>query len=134
VPGRQLYMIQSLKLILTIAWNPSGFHVLDIFRKREKFNIGYDMSAILQPLVAWHQAEVTWPEPKLIAHVDDAKPHTVKVTLTFCEQNSLKMAFIPSCSLDLVSSNLFLFGNINKLLARQSFAGLDELLEALLEI
>jgi hypothetical protein len=69
----------------------------------------------------------------LIADAEDAKPHAGKLTLTFCEQNSLKITLNPFYSPDLISSD-FLFGNIKRLLARESFASLDELLEAFLGI
>jgi hypothetical protein len=52
VPGKELYMIQSPKFILIIAWNPSGFHVVDVLPKEQKLNTEYYMSAILQSFVA----------------------------------------------------------------------------------
>jgi hypothetical protein len=53
VPERERYLIQSPEFMLIIAWNPSGFYVVDVLQKGQKFNAGYDVSAILEPLVAW---------------------------------------------------------------------------------
>jgi hypothetical protein len=33
VPVRERYTIQSRKFMVTIAWNPSGFHVVNAFPK-----------------------------------------------------------------------------------------------------
>jgi hypothetical protein len=75
--------------MLTIAWNPSGFHVIDVLSKGQKFNTGCYISAIFEPLVAWRKAQASSPK-KLIVHGDNANPHTAKVTRKFFEQNFLK--------------------------------------------
>jgi hypothetical protein len=110
-------MIQSPKFILIIAWNPSGFHVVDVLPKEQKLNTEYYTSVILQPFVAWRQAQVIGPERKFIIHADDPKHRTAKVRLTFFEQNSLKMALYPLYSPDIATYDFFLFENVKKLLA-----------------
>jgi hypothetical protein len=105
-----------------------------VLPKEQKLNTEYYMSAILQSFVAWRQTHVIGLERKLIVHADDPKFHTAKARLTFFEQNSLKMALYPLYSPDLATYDFFLFENVKKLLAWQSFADLDELFEALLEI
>jgi hypothetical protein len=39
--------------------------------------------AIFEPLVAWHQAQATGPDRKMIVHANNANLQTAKVTLTF---------------------------------------------------
>jgi hypothetical protein len=46
-PEREIKMINSPKIMLTIVWNPHGFHVIDIFPKGCKFNSNYYISHIL---------------------------------------------------------------------------------------
>jgi hypothetical protein len=42
MPNREWHMIQSPKLmIITVIWNPSGFHIATAFPKGLKFNTGY---------------------------------------------------------------------------------------------
>jgi endo-1,4-beta-D-glucanase Y len=36
--------------MLTIVWNPRGFHLIKVFDKDRKFNTGYYIAEILEPL------------------------------------------------------------------------------------
>jgi hypothetical protein len=54
VPEKERKMIQSPKLMLTIAWNPAGFYVIAFLPKGRKFNAQYYLSQVLDPLVQWH--------------------------------------------------------------------------------
>jgi hypothetical protein len=44
-------MISSEKLVVTIAWNPDGFHVIEVLPKRQKFNTDYGCSSVLTKLL-----------------------------------------------------------------------------------
>jgi hypothetical protein len=57
-------MIQSPEFMLTITWNSSRFHIVDVLPKRQKFNAGYEVSALLEPLATWGQAQGTGPNEK----------------------------------------------------------------------
>jgi hypothetical protein len=74
VSEREWHMIQSPTFILTIAWNLSGFHVVDMLPKVQKFEARYDVSAILEPLVASRHAQATGAKGRLIVHAENAKP------------------------------------------------------------
>jgi hypothetical protein len=41
VTEREPYTVQSKKLMLTVAWNPRGFHLIDVLAKGGKFNAVY---------------------------------------------------------------------------------------------
>jgi hypothetical protein len=41
IPDREWHMIQSPKLMITIAWNPSGFHIVAVLLNGTKFNASY---------------------------------------------------------------------------------------------
>jgi hypothetical protein len=41
VPERERHTVQSAKFMLTIVWNPGGFHLIKVLEKCRKFNTGY---------------------------------------------------------------------------------------------
>jgi hypothetical protein len=58
VPDRERQTLQSPKLMLTIGWNPSGFHIVKSLPKGGKFSEQYDTYNIL-----WlSQIGEDWPE------------------------------------------------------------------------
>jgi hypothetical protein len=50
VPERERHTIQSKKFMLTIVWNPHRFHLIKVLEKDRKFNAGYCIAKILEPL------------------------------------------------------------------------------------
>jgi hypothetical protein len=50
VPERERHTIQSRKFMLTIVWNPRGFHLIKVLEKGRKFNAGYYIAEVLEPL------------------------------------------------------------------------------------
>jgi hypothetical protein len=44
--------------MLTIVWNPRGFHLIKVLEKGRKFNIGHYIAEILEPISALNNAEV----------------------------------------------------------------------------
>jgi hypothetical protein len=53
IPERERHTVQSHKVMLTIVWNPSGFHLVNILPKQFKFNASYDLTQIFDPLSKW---------------------------------------------------------------------------------
>jgi hypothetical protein len=45
------HMIRDRKMMVTIVWNPQGFHLVDALPKGQKFNANYYIDIILQPLL-----------------------------------------------------------------------------------
>jgi hypothetical protein len=90
VPEREHHTVQSEKLILTIAWNLSGFHVINCLSKGIKFNADNSINNILDPLAEWRITRVSRTNRKLLVHADSARPHTAKMSLDFLEQNGMK--------------------------------------------
>jgi hypothetical protein len=76
--------------------------------KDSKFNVHYYASAILQSFADYCVGEIQAIDRKLMVHADNARPHTIKVSLVFIEQNEMKRAARPFYSSHLVPS-LFLF-------------------------
>jgi hypothetical protein len=50
VPERERHMIQYEKVMLTIIWNPTGFHVIDFLSRRAKFKDNHSGTNVLSPL------------------------------------------------------------------------------------
>jgi hypothetical protein len=74
VPERERKMIQSPKLMLTIAWNPAGFHVIAFLPKGCKFNAQYYISEVLDPLVQWHRTRGRGRSNQILTvHADNAR-------------------------------------------------------------
>jgi hypothetical protein len=50
VPDRERQTVQSPKLMLTIVWNPSGFHIVKALPKGWKFSAQYYTNNILRAI------------------------------------------------------------------------------------
>jgi hypothetical protein len=61
-PDRVRHMIGDWKMMVTIVWNPHGFHLVDALPKGQKFNPSYHINTIRQPLL-----ESRSTEPALIS-------------------------------------------------------------------
>jgi hypothetical protein len=63
-PERERHTIQSQKFMLTIVWNPRGFHLIKVLEKGRKFNAGYYITEMSEPLSQWRSIEVAGKERK----------------------------------------------------------------------
>jgi hypothetical protein len=43
--------------MLTIIWNPRGFHLIKVLEEGRKFNACYYIAEILEPLSQWRSIE-----------------------------------------------------------------------------
>jgi histone-lysine N-methyltransferase SETMAR len=116
--------------MLTIVWNPRGFHLINVLEKKRKFKAGYYFAEILEPLSQWRSIEAAGNERKLLVHPDNARPHTAKLSTQYFSENRMKSAPHPPYSPDLAPSEFCLFGYVKKCLADLSFEDADQLLAA----
>jgi hypothetical protein len=79
-PERVKHMIGDRKMMVTIVWNPQGFHFVDTFPKGQKFNANYYIDRILQTLL---ESCSTGHGPDLVIHADNARPHTTQKLSNF---------------------------------------------------
>jgi hypothetical protein len=131
IPERERYTIQSKTFMLTIVWNPCGFHLIKVPEHGRKFNAGYYIAEILESLSQWHSIESAGNERKLLVLAENARPHTVKLLIHYYNENRMKSAPHPPCSPDLAPSDFYLFGYVKICLAGLSFEDADQLLAAL---
>jgi hypothetical protein len=112
IVDRERYTLQSPKFMLTVVWNPIGFHVLKAIPKERKFKAKYFKNDILVAISDWRrQTWGTWPN-KLWVHSDNARPSTAKMSRDYIGLNRMKRAPHPSYSPDSVPSEFFLFGYV----------------------
>jgi hypothetical protein len=95
IPERERRTIQSKKVMLTIVWNPSGCHLINVLPKGFKFNASFYVTLILSLLSDWRRTQVGRTNRKLWVHADNARPHTATVTRQFIQQSAMRRAPIP---------------------------------------
>jgi hypothetical protein len=71
VPDRKRYNIQLPKFMVTIVWNPSGFHVVKAFPKWSKFNAQSDTNNVRGAISDWRRLSGRMQEGKLSLHADN---------------------------------------------------------------
>jgi hypothetical protein len=82
--------------MLTVAWNPSGFHVLTTLPRGLKFNAGYYTTEMLERIKNWLKGQGAGSTRKMIVHADNTKPHTAKLSMDFMDANRMTQAPHPS--------------------------------------
>jgi hypothetical protein len=82
-PERPRHTIQDSKMIVTIAWNPLGFHFLNALPKGNTFNAEYYRVNILTKVVPLRRQI---DGRRLVIHADNARPHTARKCRPLCEE------------------------------------------------
>jgi hypothetical protein len=59
------------------------------FQRRIRLNADHYVSDFFIPSAGWHKTQVRRTDRSLI-HADNARPHSVKMSLDFLEQNGMK--------------------------------------------
>jgi hypothetical protein len=117
--------------MVTIAWNPLGFHLLDALPKGNTFNAGYYRVNILTELLPLRPQV---DGRRLAIHADSARSHTARKCRTFCEESRPRLAVHPPSSHNPAPSDFFLFGQIKHCVQGIAFPSRKELLAAIHEI
>jgi hypothetical protein len=78
-------------MMVTIAWNPLGFHLLDALPKGNIFNAEYYRVNLLTGLFPLRpQFDGSRP----VIHADNARSHIARKFRAFCEENLLRLAVL----------------------------------------
>jgi histone-lysine N-methyltransferase SETMAR len=102
-------MIQSKPLLVMIAWNPRGFHLMNALPNGMTFNSSHCINEILALLLDWYRTQFGGIHRRLIIYANNARPHIARAVSQFCEDNKITKALHPPYSLDLVPSDFCLF-------------------------
>jgi hypothetical protein len=96
-------------MMVTFAWNPVGFHLLDALPKGSTFNAKcYRVNILTELLPLRPQVDGS----RLVIHADNPWPHTTRKRRAFCKENRLRFALHPPYPPDFAPSDFFLFGHI----------------------
>jgi hypothetical protein len=87
------------KFMLTIVWNPRGFHLIQVLGKGRKFNTGCYIAETLEPLSQWHLIKAVSSKRKLLVHADLARPHIAKLSTQCFNENRMKSTPHPPYSI-----------------------------------
>jgi hypothetical protein len=104
--------------------------LIKVLEKGRKFNAGYYIAEILEPLSQWRSIEAAGSERKLLVHANNVRPHAAKSSTQYFNENRMKSAPHPPYSPDLAPSDFYLFGYLKRCIARLSFEDADQLLAA----
>jgi hypothetical protein len=100
--------------MLTIVWNPSGFHIVKALPKGSKFSAQYYTNNILIAISDWRRLAGKRIPNKLWVHADNARPRNAKVSTDFIALNRMKQTIHAPYSPDLVPRDFFLFGYVKR--------------------
>jgi hypothetical protein len=121
--------------MLTVLWNPHGFHVVTMLPPGASFNAPWLIDENLVPLLdkffstGWNSGQ-----RKLVVHIDNVPVHNSKMNQNFFEQNSLKRLPNPLYSPDIPQLDFHLFGNVKGALIGQEIPDEIDRLEAVIDI
>jgi hypothetical protein len=115
-------------MMVTIAWNPLGFHLLNALPKGNSFTGEYYRNHIVASLLQLRSAS---DGKRFCLHADNARVHTARKCQDFGRENRLCILTHRLCSPDFAPSDFFLFGHLKHCLAETVFASRSELFEAI---
>jgi transposase len=128
---RERITVQSSKMMVAIAWNPTRFYRIVALPKRMKFNPDYYISHILDPFAEWRRSPVGGSDRRLYVHADNARPHTAKKVTEFLAGKDMKRAPHQPYSPDLAPCNFYVFAHLKRRLTSASVEEPDQLLQAI---
>ena len=133
-PTRTKKTIISKKYMITIFWNPNGFHVVEALADNMVFNSDYFINEILEQINFQTSMDREKLKQNLILHFDNARPHISKKVVNYLACNDMKRAPQPPYSPDIAPSDFYLFGYMKEQLKGCKFSSKEALLSAIYAI
>jgi hypothetical protein len=129
-PERPRHTIQGPKVIVTIAWNPLGFHLLDAIPKGNTPNAEYYRVNLLKELLPLRsQADGRIR----VVHAGNARPDTARKYRDFAKKIGSAWQYTHRTQLISHHPSSF-FSDISSIVCRNPFLLCEELLAAIHEI
>jgi hypothetical protein len=124
-------MISCPKSILTVVWNPLGFHLVIVRPKGQKWTGQYYIDDVLAKM-----CEILQPgnQTKVVVHAHNVRPHLAKTVKEFLDAHELRATPPPPYAPDLAPSDFFLFGHVKRAFQGSVFETVEELLEGVIEM
>jgi hypothetical protein len=104
------------------------FYVIKILPKGKPFNATNYIKHILQLILELRPEYIRY---RFVIRADNVRPHMIRQSQEFYEQNSLRIALHPSYSHDLALSYFFLFRYVNHCLKGHSYPSKQAFLVAI---
>jgi histone-lysine N-methyltransferase SETMAR len=123
--------IESPKTMLTVVWNPHGFHVIKVLPRGCKWTSQYYIDNIRPEICALH---IAGDRNKLVIHVDNVRPYVSTRIKQNMEEQGLRTAPHPSYSPDLAPSDFLLFGYVKRTVQGSECQTVEKLLAAVVGI
>jgi hypothetical protein len=89
---RERYIISSEKLMVSIAWNPDGFHVIEVLAKGHKSDADFYCSSMRTKPSRKARQFRNETQRELILHTDNVRPQTAKSGIEFCAKRDPRVA------------------------------------------
>lgn len=123
------------KVMVTIFFSYSGFHVIDFLPKGQNFNSQYMINYILKKL----EISIKKIRPKMglkgmMIHMDNAKPHKAKIVIDKINEFFLKPIDHPPYSPDISPCDFWLFGYLKEKLKGNHFIKREDFIEKIEEL
>jgi hypothetical protein len=103
-PTIECQTISSPKTMLTVVWNPYGFHLVNVLSKGQKWTSHYYIDHIFPEIGALRDAR---GRREFVVHADNASPHVAKRVKQYLDENRLRSAPCLPYSPDLAPNDLF---------------------------
>jgi transposase len=121
--------------MLSVSFSRCGFVSVEFLPMGQKYNSQFFSETVIPSIEKKH------PEchPKLRTtathvHVDNAKPHTSKMSIEKIEELGFILAPQPPCSPDVAPGEFFLFGYLKQHLEGKHFTREDQVIAAVREV
>jgi histone-lysine N-methyltransferase SETMAR len=114
-----------------MVWNQLGFYLVTVLSRRQKLMDQYYINNVVSKICRIPQSG---GRRRVIIHVDNARPHVVKMVKQFMDVHELRAVLHPPDSPDLAPSDFFLFGHVQGALHGSVLETVEELLEDITSI
>jgi hypothetical protein len=131
IPNTSTQAITSPKTMLTVVWNPHGFHLVNVLPNGQKRMNQYSIDHIFSEIGALRDAK---DQRKLVIHADNSNPHVTKRAKQYLDENALRSAPHPPHSRGPSASDCSLFDHVRRVLQGTEFQTAEGLPEAVVQI
>jgi hypothetical protein len=124
-------MISGPTTMLSVVWNPHGFHMVKVLPRRCKWTKEYESARILPEVCPLH---LTRDRRKLVGYADIASAHVSTRVKPYMEDCSVRTTQYRGYSPELAPKDFFLVNYLERALQGAKSQSLEELLKVAVRI
>ena len=122
---------RSRKRMFTIFSNTQGPVVVDVMPDKATITATYYTTSVLPKNLLHIQSTArTRPRSQIQLHHDNAAPHKARITLTYLDDNGIRLMEQPQYSPDLAPCDFWLFPKLKSAPAGKPFSRIQDLIKA----